>query len=145
LLCVADAAEATHSSWVNTMSNEPILFVDDDLISRLLNCAVLRDCGFNVLEACSYAEACRLIEEQPGLAALVTSLELASEADGFDVSRRARAANACIPVVYLSGTDVHRYAAEGVPGSRFIPRPFDPYQIVRTLDAAAPLAPARLK
>lgn len=127
------------------MSNDPILFVDDDLISRLLNCAVLRDCGFDVLEARSYAEACRLIQEHPRLTALITSVDLASEADGFDVSRCARAANAHILVVYLSGADVHRYAAEGVSGSRFIPRPFDPYQIVMTLDDAAPLAPARLK
>jgi CheY-like chemotaxis protein len=126
------------------MSNDPILFVDDDLISQLLNCAVLRDCGFNVLEARSYAEACRHIQEQPRLTALVTSLDLASEADGFEVSRCAREANAHIAVVYLSGTDVQQYVAEGVSGSRFIPRPFDPYQIVRALDAAAPLAPARL-
>jgi CheY-like chemotaxis protein len=127
------------------MSNDPILFVDGDLTSRLLNCAVLRECGFHVLEARSYAEACRLIQEHPRLTALVTSVDLASEADGFDVSRCARAANAYVPVVYLSGADVPRYVAEGVSGSRFIPRPFDPDQIVRTLDDAAPLEPARLR
>ena len=127
------------------MSHDPILFVDDDLISRLLNCAVLRDCGFEVLEARSYAEACRLIQEQPRLTALITSLDLASGADGFDVSRYARAANPHLLVVYLTGADVHRYVAEGVPESRFIPRPFGPYQIVRTLDDATPLAPARLE
>jgi len=121
------------------MSNDPILFVDDNLTSRLLNCAVLRDCGFEVLEARSYAEACRYIQEYPRLAALVTSLDLANEAEGFDVSRCARASNAQMPVVYLSGTDVQRYVAEGVSGSRFIPRPLDPYQIVRALDDAAPL------
>jgi len=125
------------------MSNDPILFVDDDLISRLLNCAVLRECGFDVLEARSYAEACRLIDEHPCLTALVTSLDLASQANGFDVSRCARAANAHIPVVYLSGADVERHGMLGVSGSRFIPRPFDPYQIVATLDDAAPLAPVR--
>ena len=127
------------------MSNAPILFVDDDLISRLLNCAVLRDCGFNVLEARSYAEACRLIQEQPCLTALVMPLDLAGKADGFDVSLRARAANAHIPVVYLAGAEVQRYVAEGVSGARFIARPFDPYQIVRALDDAAPLSPARLR
>ena len=127
------------------MSNDPILFVDDDLISRLLNCAVLRECGFDVLEARSYAEACRLIQAHPRLTALVTSLDLATDADGFEVARCAREANAHIPVVYLSGADIQRYVAEGVSGSRFIPRPFDPYQIVRTLDDAAPVAPARLQ
>ena len=127
------------------MSNDPILFVDDDLISRLLNCAVLRECGFEVLEARSYAEACRLIEEHRCLTALVTSVDLASQVNGFDLSRCARVANAHIPVVYLSGANVHRYFADGVSGSRFIPRPFDPHQIVRALDAAAPLAPAGLE
>jgi CheY-like chemotaxis protein len=145
LPCVADLPKQPISIWVNTMSNDPILFVDDDLMSRLLSCAVLRDCGFNVLEARSYTEACRLIQEQPCLAALVTALDLASEGDGFELSRCARAANARILVVYLAGADVHRYVAEGVSESRFIPRPFDPYQIVRTLDDAAPLAPARLE
>jgi DNA-binding response OmpR family regulator len=127
------------------MSNDPILFVDADLMSRLLNCAVLRECGFNVLEARSYAEACRLIHEHPYLTALVTSVDLASEAEGFDVARCARATSAHVPVVYLSAVDIQRYVVEGVAGSRFIPRPFDPYQIVRTLDAAAPLAPVRLE
>ena len=127
------------------MSNDPILFVDDDLISRLLNCAVLRECGFNVLEARSYSEACRFIQEHPHLTALVTSLDLASEDDGFEVSRWARAANTEIPVVYLSGTHVQRYVTQGVPGSWFISRPFDPYEIVGALDAAARLAPTRVE
>jgi CheY-like chemotaxis protein len=129
---------------MNTMSNQPILFVDDDLISRLLNCAILRDSGFEVLEAGSYAQACRIIQHRR-LGAVVTDIDLEDEADGFDVARRARAANAHIPVVYISGGDPGRHVGQGVSESRFIPKPLDPYQIVRTLDAAAPLAPARLK
>jgi CheY-like chemotaxis protein len=128
---------------MNTMSNHPILFVDDDLISRLLNCAILRESGFEVLEAGSYAEACRIIQHHR-LAAVVTDIDLEDEADGFDVARGARAANAHIPIVYISGGDPGRHVSQGVSESRFIPKPLDPYQIVRTLDAAAPLAPAQL-
>lgn len=120
------------------MSNDPILFVDDNLISRLLNCAVLRECGFKVLEARSYSEACRFIQEQPRLTAVVMSLDLTGEADGFDLSRRALAANGHIAVVYLAGDDIQRHVAESVPESQCISRPFEPYQIVRMLDAAVP-------
>ena len=118
------------------MSNDPVLFVDDDLISHLLNCAVLRESGFNVLEARSYAEACAEIERRPRLAALVTDIELGVGPDGFEIARRARLANPEVAVVYMSGTELRRYASEGVNNSRFIPKPFGPDQLVRALDDA---------
>ena len=124
------------------MCNEPVLFVDDDLISRLLNCAVLRESGFNVVEAGSYAEACAEIERSPRLAALVTDIELGLGPDGFEIARRARLADPEVPVVYMSGTELSRYASEGVGNSRFIPKPFGPEQVVKALDDATPLAPA---
>jgi DNA-binding NtrC family response regulator len=125
------------------MCSEPILFVDDDLISRLLNCAILRESGFTVMEARSFDEATRIIQRNPRLAALVTDIDLGPGGDGFEVARMARGADPALPVVYMSGTEIQRYAREGVSDSRFIPKPFDPYQIVRTLDAAARVVPAR--
>ena len=126
------------------MSNDPILFVDDDLISRLLNCAVLRDGGFETLEARSYAEAARLIQQHPRLAALVTKVDLGNAVDGFELARLARDANAQITIVYLAGPDVQQFFGQGVIHSRFIAKPCDPRQIVRALDEATPLAPVRL-
>ena len=123
------------------MCSDPVLFVDDDLISRLLNCAVLRESGFNVIEARSYAEACAAIERHPRLTALVTDIQLGVGPDGFEIARRARLANPEVPVVYMSGTELRRYASEGVDNSCFIPKPFGPDQVVRALDDATP--PAR--
>jgi CheY-like chemotaxis protein len=124
------------------MCSNPVLFVDDDLISRLLNCAVLRESGFDVIEASSYAEACAEIEKCPRLAALVTDIELGVGPDGFEIARRARRANPDVPVVYMSGTELRRYAREGVNNSRFIPKPFGPEQVVKALDDATPPTPA---
>jgi CheY-like chemotaxis protein len=133
---------AIFGKGADVMYNDPVLFVDDDFISRLLNCAVLRESGFDVIEAGSYAEACAEIERRPRLAALVTDIELGVGPDGFEIARRARLANPEVPVVYMSGTDLRRYASEGVNNSRFIPKPFDPDQVVKALDDAAPPAPA---
>lgn len=126
----------------DVMCSDPVLFVDDDLISRLLNCAVLRESGFDVIEARSYAEACAEIERRPRLAALVTDIDLGGGPDGFEIARRARLADPQVPVVYMSGTDLRRYASEGVNNSRFIPKPFGPDQVVKALDDATPPAPA---
>lgn len=123
------------------MCNDPVLFVDDDLISHLLNCAVLRESGFNVVEAMSYAEACAEIKRRPRLAALVTDIELGVGPDGFEIARQARLTNPEVAVVYMSGTELRRYAHEGVNNSRFIPKPFGPEQLVKALDdATAPPA-----
>jgi CheY-like chemotaxis protein len=120
----------------DVMCNDPVLFVDDDLISHLLNCAVLRESGFNVVEVRSYAEACAEIDRRPRLAALVTDIQLGVGPDGFEIARRARLADPQVAVVYMSGTELPRYASEGVNNSRFIPKPFGPDQLVRALDDA---------
>jgi two-component SAPR family response regulator len=72
----------------------------------------------------------------------VTDIELGVGPDGFEIARRARLANPEVPVVYLSGTELRRYASEGVNNSRFIPKPFSPDQLVKALDDATPVAPA---
>ena len=134
---------AASAKKVDIMCNRPVLFVDDDLISRLLNCAILRESGFVVVEARSYAEACSAIERNPQLSALVTDIDLGAGPDGFEIARQARLAAPQLPVIYMSGTEHQRYDKEGVRDSCFIAKPFQPAQIVRALDDA-PLAPNRL-
>jgi DNA-binding NtrC family response regulator len=124
------------------MCNDPILFIDDDLISRLLNGAVLREAGFEVIEARSPAEACRIIASGAVFAAVVIDVDI-GEGGGFALARHARQMNPQIAVVYMTGTDVPRYVHEGVQQSSFVPRPFQPDQIVRALDDAAPVLPDR--
>ena len=122
----------------DVMRNDPVLFVDDDLISHLLNCAVLRESGFDVVEARSYTEACAEIERRPRLAAVVTDIQLGVGPDGFEIARQARLADPEVAVVYMSGTELARYASEGVSNSRFIPKPFGPDQLVKALDDVTP-------
>jgi CheY-like chemotaxis protein len=120
------------------MSPDPILYVDRDLVSRLLNCAILRDSGYVVLEAQSFADACRVLERHAQLGAVVTEVDLGRGPNGFDLARVLRRRDPALTVIYLCDIDVFRYAEEGVEDSRFVPRPFDGYQIVHALDVARP-------
>jgi two-component system OmpR family response regulator len=125
------------------MTKRHVLFVDDDMISRIVNCSILREYVFSILEASSFSEACRMIERTSELAALVTDIDLGSDDDGFEVARRARATHPDLPVIYMSGTDFARFDHEGVQDSRFVPKPFDPNQIARALDDVSRPEPAR--
>ena len=127
------------------MCNPPILYVEDDLISRLANCAVLRESGFMVIEAHSATEAAAVVERHRALAALVTDIDLGPGPDGFEVARWARRVNPAIPVIYISATDFQRFACEGVADARFIAKPFDSWRIVHALGATAPAGPAPIR
>ena len=117
------------------MRSDPVLFVDDDFTSHLLNCDVLRQCGFAVLEASNAPDA-RAAIEQHQLSALVTDVDLGDGADGFEVARLARAANPALAVIYVSGSAAKRHRLEGVRNSRFIAKPYAPEQIIEALDQA---------
>src|SRR3954467_16001741 len=45
---------------------------------------------------------------------------------GWDVARRARANNPALPVVYITGANAHEWAAQGVPQSLLLAKPFAP-------------------
>uniref|UniRef100_B0T4T1 Response regulator receiver protein n=1 Tax=Caulobacter sp. (strain K31) TaxID=366602 RepID=B0T4T1_CAUSK len=119
-----------------------ILFVEDNRISSLLSCLVLRDLGYEVLEAFCAAEALEIIEKHEPLSALITDINLGTGGDGFDVARRARAAYPHLPVVYISAAAAARFAAEGVECSEFIDKPFHPALMIEALGRTMPTAAA---
>jgi CheY-like chemotaxis protein len=124
------------------MPGPRILFVDDDFISNMATCEVLRADGFNVTEAYCASAAMKLLNKRHVLSALVTDVDLGPGPDGFAVARCARAAYPDLPVVFISGTAMSRHLFEGVGGSQFIAKPLNPRQIVEALHRALPLEAA---
>ena len=63
---------------------------------------------------------------------------------GWDVARRARAINPDLPVVYITGANADEWAAQGVPNSILLTKPFAPAQLVtavsRLLNTGSPIA-----
>ena len=124
------------------MSNPRILFVEDNRISSLLNCLILREAGYDVVEAFCAQEALEIIDKHEPLSALITDINLGVGGDGFDVARGARIAYPRLPVVYISAAAAARFALEGVERSEFIDKPFHPARMMEALERTMPAGTA---
>lgn len=120
-----------------------VLLVDDEhLILDLLD-AVLEDGGFRVMATGNAHEAVAILENQAReIAGLVVDINLGAGIKGWDIAKRARELNNRLPVVYMSGDSAHEWAAQGVPQSQMICKPFAPAQVVVALAALANGAPS---
>lgn len=110
-----------------------VLIVDDDLVVNFANCESLRDSGFEAVGVHCAASAFEAVDRDAELSALVTDIDLGAGPDGFDVARRARAAEPYLPVVFVSGTASARYRAAGIDGSEFLAKPVRPVEIMDAL------------
>jgi CheY-like chemotaxis protein len=114
-----------------------ILVVDDDELISMSLADSLREAGYAVLTLNSGEEAVMLLERAPELAGIVTDIKLGPGADGWEVARRARAAQPGVPIVYISG-DPGSSASRCLPGTVLLPKPFSPRQIVEAVGDRRP-------
>jgi CheY-like chemotaxis protein len=123
-----------------------VFVVEDEVLIQAVVCPALEDAGFSVMVASSGDDAVSILEkdEPPPIRALVTDVALRTDVSGWDVARRARELHPDIPVVYMTGGNADEWAANGVPNSVLITKPFAPAQIVtavaQLLNAAPPPA-----
>ena len=109
-----------------------ILVVEDDAIVQHLAEETLAQGGYKVVAASSPERAIELLDAQnPQFRALVTDINLGrTEMTGWDVARHAREINADLPVVYMTGDSAAEWAAQGVPKSILLTKPFAPAQLL---------------
>ncbi|MDB5433072.1 MAG: response regulator receiver protein [Caulobacter sp.] len=115
------------------MTESYILFVEDSRMCMMETSELLRDHGFNVLEAHCAQEAFEALQGAEFLTALVTDIDLGEGPDGFEVARRARIIHPGLPVVYVSGSACARHLTEGVRDSEFISKPYRRQRVVEAL------------
>lgn len=113
-----------------------VLVVDDHPASRYATARVLRNAGFETMEAENGAGA---LELAPGADLVVLDINL-PDIDGFEVCRRLRAsaATASLPVVHLSATftgsgDMHHGMQSGADS--YLTHPAEPQVLVATVRA----------
>ncbi len=134
---VAAAREEPRAS-PSRPSGETILFAEDDEVVRRLLAGILRDHGYEVLEACDGADALeRLAAHEGPLDLLVTDVVM-ERMGGRELATEVLRRRPGTAVVFVSGYD-EAQALEGgaaIRNSRFLQKPFEPAELLATVDAA---------
>jgi DNA-binding response OmpR family regulator len=115
--------------------NVPVILVveDEDVIQSLIEDA-LSEGGFKVAIASSGEEAVTLLRGKvEPYRALVTDIGLRGRMDGWEVAKHAREIDPEFPIIYMSGARADEWAANGVPKSIMLEKPFAPAQLVTAI------------
>ena len=97
----------------------------------------LSDAGFTVLEAPHADKALKVLENRDDVGILMTDVDMPQGSmDGFALARLVADRWPSIPVLIVSGMGTP--GPDDMPdGARFIPKPYEPTTLVRTLRAFA--------
>jgi len=114
----------------------PVLVVEDEIMVSMIIEEALSDGGYHVTTArtADWALA-HLASGDVGFRALVTDIRLEGRMTGWDIARRARELRPNVAVVYVSADSGAKWPSLGVPGSRFIQKPFTIDQIVTAVSS----------
>ena len=122
-----------------------ILVVEDDQLIQGLVSEALGEGGFEVEISVTGEEAITLLQnDKSKYRALVTDINLRGKRDGREVGHRARELKPEIPVIYMTGAAADQWAANGVPNSVLLNKPFAPAQLITAVSQLlnqSPLAP----
>lgn len=110
-----------------------ILVVEDDQLVQGIIVEALTDGGFESAVASSGEEAVDLLKGQAKYRALVTDINLPGSIDGWEVAKQAREMDPAFPIIYMTGASADLWAANGVPNSILLAKPFAPAQLVTAI------------
>lgn len=120
---------------VTQSNDQPLILVveDEEGIQCLIEDA-LTEAGFASDILSSAEEALTLFRSgTKPYVALVTDVNLKGRLDGWHVAREVREKEPTFPVVYMTGAAADHWAAQGVPNSILLAKPFAPAQVVTAL------------
>ena len=124
------------SNSQNTSDASTILLVEDEFLLREMLEEILTEAGYSVQSASSAEEAADLLGGIPMPWALVTDVNLGrARMDGWELARLVRQRDPDRGIVYVSGDSGHRWAANGVPHSILLPKPFAAAQLVEAVSS----------
>jgi len=108
-----------------------VLVVEDDFLLRMDAVDIVRNAGFEAIEAANADQAITIIEADPDIHIVFTDVQMPGTMDGLRLARFIRDRWPPIKIVATSGR--LRVAEEDLPkGSIFVPKPYSPEQIIRT-------------
>ena len=125
------------------MSNTVLLVAEDDATVLMTIEDALVEAGFEVVSVINGKQAIAELEKDAErFKGLVTDIRMGAGPRGWEVAHRARELNPTVPVVYMSGDSEKEWAANGVPNSIMLAKPFALAQMVvaisQLINAAGP-------
>src|ERR1700681_1266516 len=122
-----------------------VLVIDDDASLRFTLEAVLSDAGF-VVETCDGGASGLAAFDAGGADIVLTHLPL-PDVDGMHVLERMRASDPSVPVMMLTAHGSERVAVAAMKAGAFdyLPKPFDPDELVLAVKRAAEWRELRLQ
>lgn len=116
------------------MDEVRLLVVEDEPIILFAVEALLEDAGFTVLAASNGKSAIDLLQDfKDSLRGLITDIRIPGGLNGWDVARRARELRPDLPVVYTTGDSAGEWAAQGVPQSMLLQKPYADAQLLTAI------------
>jgi len=117
-----------------------VLVVEDDVLVRMLACDILKDAGYDALEAVDAREALVLLEARPDIALLFTDVDMPGEIDGLGLARLTTLRWPDLPIIATSGARIVQ-SVDLPPTGRFLQKPYRPSSLIEAVEAAVPLGP----
>lgn len=113
---------------------ERVLVVDDEVMVRAPIVEMLREAGFEVLEAEHASAAQSVLREQKGVRLLVADLGLPGGVDGQELAVLARAADPTLKVLFITGYAEQALSGQELePGMAVIAKPFAMTDLAQTI------------
>ena len=107
-----------------------ILLVEDDVLVRFTTAEILRDAGFDVLEAVDSSEALALLTTGHPLDLVISDIRMPGRMDGTQLASVLKATRPNLPVALLSShLENEHHAAD-----HFISKPYDPDELVAVVN-----------
>jgi CheY-like chemotaxis protein len=129
--------DAAYSPVPRSDSHETILVVDDEDDVRLATVEILRDLGYDVIEAPDGQVALRRLAQVSGIRLLLTDVGLPGGMDGVRLAETARQRQPDLPVVFTTGYAGDAFAADRplTADVEILRKPFTAADLARKLRA----------
>ncbi len=116
----------------NSSCHGAVVVVEDDLLVRWDAVAILREAGFEVIEAEDASHALEVVEARDDIVLVFTDINMPGDLDGLALAWRVRATQPTIHVLLTSGEV--RPKPEELPDGAFLPKPYSAAAVTQAVD-----------
>lgn len=119
---------------VSSAPKDLILVVEDEALIRMHSTDIIRDLGFEVVEAVNADQAVSILESNPRVSVVFTDIQMPGSMDGMLLAAVVRHRWPPVALLITSGK-VRPGGADLPAGARFIQKPYSPSELGQQLHA----------